>query len=386
VKSMPATPPPAASASASPLAGGRRPNPRIAQMKRTFYFLRHNVLAMIGLAILIFFGAVAAYSTFDPAPSDHLQNYCGTYVPGGGGSGNISGACVQVCTYPSNGPVQPNCYPVPATQPSLVGPTINWAGLSGGPLPLGSLSVVASGNQFYSVYDGLVKGAPWSLGISVGIVGAGALVGLLLGSVAGYKGGLIDESLMRMTDVFLSIPGLFLVLIVLAVLGGVFQTLTGRVVLLMVAFIVTWWPIYTRIVRGQVLVTREQKYVEASKASGASTSRILRKHIIPNSLYPVFVQMSLDVGTVPLLIGAVVFLGYIIWPTQYFPEWGTLAAQSTVILESQIVQCGVLSGVTQCLFPWWQVLFPGATVFLFAIAVSFLSDGLRDALDPRLRR
>ncbi|HKS59377.1 MAG TPA: ABC transporter permease subunit, partial [Thermoplasmata archaeon] len=137
--------------------------------------------------------------------------------------------------------------------------------------------------------------------------------------------------------------------------------------------------------RGQVLVTREQKYVEASKASGASTGRILRRHIIPNSLYPVFVQMSLDVGTIPLLIGAIVFIGYIIWPSQYFPEWGTIAAQSTSILEGQIVQCAALVG-TQCLFPWWQVLFPGATVFLFAIAVSFLSDGLRDALDPRLRR
>jgi len=96
-------------------------------------------------------------------------------------------------------------------------------------------------------------------------------------------------------------------------------------------------------------------------------------------MYPVFVQMSLDVGTVPLLLAAIVFLGYQIWPVIYFPEWGTLAAFS-VENVSTFVTC------TSCTFPWWQIFFPGACLFLFAISVNFLADGLRDALDPRLRR
>ena len=145
----------------------------------------------------------------------------------------------------------------------------------------------------------------------------------------------------------------------------------------------TWWPIYTRIVRSQVIVAREQKFVEAARASGARSGRIIGKHIIPNSLFPVFVQMSLDVGTIPLLIGTIVFLGFHLFPTPYFPEWGTLSALGVQSVESIFVQC---QGSSTCTFPWWQVVFPSGMLFLFAISVNFLGDGLRDSLDPRLRR
>jgi peptide/nickel transport system permease protein len=249
----------------------------------------------------------------------------------------------------------------------------------------------APGNAyFYNIYAGLIKGAPWSLGISASIVGAGAAVGLILGAVAGFKGGLWDEFIMRVTDIFLSIPGLLLVIVLLSVLNNTIKvqigdTNYGSIVVLLVAFIITWWPIYTRIVRGQVLVTREQKYIEAARASGAKSGRILVKHIIPNSMYPVFVQMSLDVGTIPLSIGAIVFLGFHIYPTMYFPEWGAMSALSVGVIPGLLTLCE--SAASSCtFFPWWQLFFPGVTLFLFAISVNFLSDGLRDALDPRLRR
>ena len=251
-----------------------------------------------------------------------------------------------------------------------------------GALPFGSLTVTPSDPYFYNPFAGLVKGAEWSLGISAGIVVSGALIGLTLGAISGYFGGYVDELVMRFTDIFLAIPGLLLILVILATIGSTIQTLEGRVFVLLGAFIVTWWPLYTRIVRGQVLVTREQKYVEASKASGAGSGRIITKHIIPNSLYPVFVQMSLDVGSIPLALGTIVFLGFNIFPTPYFPEWGTIAALSVSTLAVQLTVCA--GG--PCSFPWWQILFPGITLFLFAISVNFLSDGLRDALDPRLRR
>ncbi len=134
-------------------------------------------------------------------------------------------------------------------------------------------------------------------------------------------------------------------------------------------------------------MTREQKYVEASRASGARSGRILLRHIVPNSVFPVFVQLSLDVGSIPLALGAIVFLGYHIFPSAYFPEWGSISAAAIAPIQGLITTCQVaaLSGTT-CIFPWWQLFFPGATLFAFAISVNFLSDGLRDALDPRLRR
>lgn len=363
---------------------GRRPNPRIAQLRRTFYFLSRNTLAMVGLVILVLFGLLALYSfSYTAVPSDRLIQYCGTDT----GNGFQSVSCQPaVCTYdptlpPPTGWKPQNCYEVNSTSVGIVPPTINFATLKGGPLPLGSMTLESTGSQFYSVYDGVVKGAPWSLGISVAVVGSGATIGLMLGAIAGYFGGAVDEVLMRFTDIFLSIPPLLLALVILQVFGQgpVFSTLNGRVGLLVGALVITWWPFYTRLVRGQVLVTREQKYVEASRASGARSGRILRKHIIPNSVFPVLVQLSLDVGTVPLLLGSIAFLGFHVFPTPQFPEWGTVAALS--ILQAQnFIQTAPNP------FPWWQILFPGLTLFMYAISVNFLSDGIRDAFDPRLRR
>jgi peptide/nickel transport system permease protein len=358
-----------------------RRSPRLDQAKRTWYFLRRNTLAIVGLGIVLFWIAVALYSPLYPAPYNGLQPYCSS----AGVVGTASG-CISVCTYYSTGtPPGAGCYPVPTGQPSIIAPTAGLVHgtLQLGPLPLGALTFDPGSPFFYSVMDGVVKGAPWSLGIAGAIVGSGAVIGLLLGSLAGYKGGVIDESIMRLTDIFLAIPGLFLVLVVLGVAGSALQTLQTKVEILIIAFVVTWWPLYTRIVRGQVLVTREQKYIESARASGAKTPRILMRHIVPNSMYPVFVQMSLDVGTIPLLLGVIIFLGYPLWPNYYFPEWGTIAAFGTLHAVEFLSQCSI---VTTCTFPWWQMFFPGLVLFLFAIAVNFLSDGLRDALDPRLRR
>jgi peptide/nickel transport system permease protein len=363
-----------------------RRHPRIDQLRRTWYFLSRNTLALVGLAILLLLVGIAVYSFFYPAPVDGLQYYCGTYTGNGGNTTNSTGcgAALTVCTYPSGSPPPAaNCYPVDPFEPSFIAPTVNFAHFQAGPLPLGSMTVQPSGSSFFNILSGIVKGAPWSLGISIGIVGSGALIGLMLGAIAGYRGGYTDEVIMRGTDIFLSIPAILLALVILAVFAPVFPTLDERIGVLMGAFVVTWWPFYTRIVRGQVLVTREQKFVEASRAGGASTGRIVRKHIIPNSLFPVFVQMSLDVGTVPLLLGAIIFLGFHIWPNVYFPEWGTMSAQSVGVIPELLTLCTL---DPSCTIPWWQILFPSLMVFLFAISVNFLSDGLRDSLDPRLRR
>jgi peptide/nickel transport system permease protein len=370
---------------------GRRPNPRIAQFKRTWYFLRRNTLAMVGLGIILFLVILALYALTQPYPWTNLTNYC-AYTPGSAGSFCSPGE-PSVCVYTQGtAPPAPGCYVTPKDYPSFIPPTLSLSPYTTGPLPLGSfISSTANPGSvtFYNLYQGIVRGADWSLTLSVTIVGAGAGIGLLVGAVSGYFGGLVDEALMRFVDIMLSIPQLLFVLITVAVVSqlAVFgDSLITRMSLLIAAFVVVWWPLYARIVRGQVLVTREQKFVEAAKASGASSGRIVRKHIIPNSVYPVFVQMSLDVGSVPLLLGGLVYLGFTtIFPSNTFPEWGALSALS--------VNPSVLTGLLvntelgiPVYVPWWMMLFPGIMLFLYAISVNFLSDGLRDALDPRLRR
>lgn len=353
--------------------------PRIAQTKRTWYFLRRNTLAMVGLGIVLLLVCVAVYALTTPLSYSQLTLWCAT----------DGGTCITtpaVCTY-SAGTVSPGpgCYQTPVGYPSVVAPT--WSSLTApGPLPMGSITVSPGSPYFYSTFDALLRGSDWSLLISVLIVGVGATIGLFLGAISGYLGGTADEAIMRLVDVFLSIPQLLFVIVVITVLVTILPSGSGgfttRMYLLVVGFVITWWPFYTRIVRAQVLVVREQKYVEAAKANGARSSRIILRHIIPNSMYPVFVQMSLDVGTIPILIGTIVFLGIRIFPTSYLPEWGTVAALSVLNLTQFLGSCQLGA----CVIPWWQLIFPGLALFLFAISVNFLSDGLRDALDPRLRR
>ncbi len=369
--------------------GRSRWRARVASWKRTWYFLRRNSLAMVGLIIVTFFAIAFIYGYFYNAPAQSLTTYCASEGP-------PPGACATgypiVCTYAQGSASPgPGCYVTPDGFSNFIAPTFNPSSFNPGPLPFGSLVSPTGGtevdtNVFFNLYDGLVKGTDWSIGISLAVVVTGAMSGMVLGAISGYSGGAVDEVIMRVTDIFLSIPGLLLVIVIIVVgktagFGGFDNT----VILITLAFIATWWPFYTRIVRGQTLVVREQKYVEAAKASGAGKGRILRKHIIPNSMFPVFIQMSLDVGTVPLLLAAIAYLGFVIFPAPLIPEWGSIAAASTELLPSLFQQCQV-SGGSLCSIPWWQVLFPGLALFLWAISVNFVADGLRDALDPRLRR
>jgi len=311
--------------------------------------------------------------------------------------GNI-GSQTVVCTYPQgSAPPGPNCYQTPALYVSVIPPTFSLSTLKGGPLPLGALTQDGSQGYFYNLYNGLLRGTDWSLMISVAIVGAGAMIGLLVGAIAGFYGGLVDETLMRLVDIFLSIPTILFVIVVIAVLSQtvhsvtifgftLIQQLWTPLFTMIIGFAAVWWPFYARIVRGQVLVVREQKYVEAARACGAGKGRIIMRHILPNSVYPVFIQVSLDVGTIPLFVGTLVFLGFAVIPTTIgsgiFPEWGSITATSVIPLISLLTTCQF----GQCIVPWWQFFFPGFALFMFAISVNFLSDGLRDALDPRLRR
>jgi len=391
----------------------RKAHPRLAQMARTWYFFRRNTLALVGLAVLVLIAGTAVYALTQPLPWYKMPVYCASdWGPGNPNStwpkpyaGNNALGCSHVCTYEVSPP--PNAaqycdgqwYKTPLytggginiTFASFIPPTITLSPFSVGPMPLGGLTTQLGGVNAYDTYRSLLRGADWSLAFSVSIVGIGALVGLLVGAVAGFFGGVIDDVLMRIVDVFLSIPVILFVVVVVVVAGSAVVTLgpldaiSTRLFMLIVGFALVWWPFYARLVRGQVLVVREQKYVEAARASGASKGRILFRHIVPNSVYPIFIQFSLDVGTIPLLIGGLVFLGFgpELFPFVPFPEWGSIAAVSVIDMQEFLGQCFLPSG---CAIPWWQLFFPGLALFMFAISVNLLSDGLRDALDPRLRR
>jgi peptide/nickel transport system permease protein len=384
---VPATPP---VVPASPFR--RSMQARVAQYQRTWYFLRRNTLAMIGLVILLLFAALFVYGLYYPASGSEPQLYCASNSPLPVPETN---PCYQasnvVCTYPSNvNSYGPGCIETPIGYPNFIAPTASLIPFTGGAFPLGSLVFPASDAGttlpfFYNDYSMLVKGTVNSISVSVFIVAVGAGTGLLLGAVSGYYGGWVDEVVMRITDVFLSVPAILLVIAVIIVGKTVGLTsFTETLELIVAAFIIVWWPLYARIVRSQALVVREQRYVEAAKASGAGGGRILTRHVIPNSVYPVFVQMSLDVGSIPLLLAAITFIGFILFPYPLIPEWGSIAAAGTEVLPVVLTHCGVAKAT--CFLPWWQILFPGLAIFFFAISVNFFADGLRDALDPRLRR
>jgi peptide/nickel transport system permease protein len=345
---------------------------------------------MAGLIVITFFAIAFIYGYFYNAPATSLTTYCAS--EGLPPPGDCAAGYPVICTYSAGSASPgPGCYATPKGFSNFIPPTLSLGSLSAGPLPFGSLVSPTGGtevdtNVLFNLYDGLVKGTDWSIGIALAVVVTGAMSGMFLGAISGYSGGVLDEAIMRVTDIFLSIPGLLLVIVI--IVAGKETGITGfdnTVLLIVGAFTVTVWPLYTRIVRGQALIVREQKYVEAAKATGAGKGRIIRKHIVPNSMFPVFIQMSLDVGTVPLSLAGIAFLGFVIFPAPLIPEWGSIAAASTELLPSLFQQCQI-SGGSLCSIPWWQVLFPGLVLFLWAISVNFLADGFRDALDPRLRR
>lgn len=193
------------------------------------------------------------------------------------------------------------------------------------------------------------------------IVSVDLCIGVLFGAVSGFIGGKVDEVMMRVTDVFFSIPGLVLALAVAAALGRGLNNL-------ILALIIVSWPGYTRILRGQVLAEKQRLYVDALRALGIGKMRMIVRHIIPNTIYPVLVQATLDLGGVILLFAALSFLGF--GASALTPELGRL----------------VTAGQTFVFQAPWLVAFPGLTILIISLAFNLVGDGIRDVLDPRLRR
>ncbi|MFW9954525.1 MAG: ABC transporter permease [Candidatus Thorarchaeota archaeon] len=212
------------------------------------------------------------------------------------------------------------------------------------------------------VFSRILYAAQVDLRISVTIVLVAVTIGTLIGAVAGYYGGKIDELVMRVTDVFFAFPGLVLAMAIVMALGE--RSLDN----ISIALMTTWWPGYARLVRGQVLAEREKLYVEAARSVGASDIHILLSHIIPNTIQPLIVQATMDTGGVLLTAAGLSFIGF--GPPAGIAEWGLMISigQGYFTLNP------------------WAVFFPGIAILLVALAFNLVGDGIRDIMDPKLRR
>jgi peptide/nickel transport system permease protein len=202
-------------------------------------------------------------------------------------------------------------------------------------------------------------GGRTSLPGGVIVVLAAMLIGTALGAIAGYAGGWVDELIMRLTEVFLAFPTIILAMTIAAALGpSLFNAI--------IAMIAVWWPGFTRLVRAQVMSIKQREFVEAARALGVPPLRLLVRTILPNCLAPIIVLATTDLGTAILVFAGLSFLG--LGPDPSVPEWGRMIADGTQFFDQ-----------------WWLAAFPGLAIFTVVLAFNFIGDGVRDALDPKLR-
>ncbi|HYW01459.1 MAG TPA: ABC transporter permease [Candidatus Acidoferrum sp.] len=192
--------------------------------------------------------------------------------------------------------------------------------------------------------------------VSVVVIGASLVIGALIGSYAGFRGGKIDDVLMRITDSFFALPSLLLAMAIAVALGP-------GVIHMMYALIVVWWPSYARMFRAEALRISRLGFVEASKACGTRTWRILARHVVPNSLTTMILYATLDIGTVIIVYSGLSYLGLSVAPPS--PDWGEMVAE----YQSFMVTA-----------PWLPI-FPGLVIALMVIGFSLFGDGLRDILE-----
>lgn len=279
-------------------------------LRRSLYRFRSNALSMIGLAILLFivFIAIAA-PLLVPFPED------------AGGATHF--------------------------QDRLLPP--------GPEHPFGTDKVGRD------VFSRVLMGTGLALQVGVVIIVLATTIGVTVGAVAAYFGGYVDDLLMRITDIFLTVPALVLAIAFSAALGkGIVNAMLG--------IALVWWPGFARLTRSLVLSLREEAFVEAAHGIGAGHARILFRHILPNAVSPIIIKMTTDFGFAVLTAAALGFIGIGAQPPT--PEWGAMIEDGRHYFPGE----------------WWVATFPGMAIWLLVFSWNLLGDGLRDVLDPRARR
>ena len=210
------------------------------------------------------------------------------------------------------------------------------------------------------VFSRVLYGGRLSLPAGILVIVIAGIIGTAIGALAGFIGGWFDEGTMRLTEVFMAFPTIILAMAIAAALG---PSLVNAVV----AMVVVWWPNYARVVRSLVIGVKTQEYVEASRAIGVPRGRVLWRTILPNCLAPAVVLATIDLGNAILVFAGLSFLG--LGPDPTTPEWGRMVSDGIQYFDQ-----------------WWIATFAGLAIFTVVMAFNFIGDGIRDALDPRLRK
>jgi peptide/nickel transport system permease protein len=209
------------------------------------------------------------------------------------------------------------------------------------------------------IFSRVLYGGRITIPAGIIVIIFGSLIGSAVGAIAGFLGGIWDEILMRLTELFMSFPTIILAMAVTAALGPDIRNA-------IIALVVVWWPSYARLMRGLVIKAKTNDYVEATQCLGATRPYILVRTIVPNCISPMLVMTTLDIGNAMLTFAGLSFLG--LGPEPASPEWGRMVAVGIDYFDQ-----------------WWMWLFPGIAIASVVVAFNFIGDGLRDIFDPRLR-
>ncbi|MBI0445025.1 ABC transporter permease [Deinococcus sp. DB0503] len=314
--------------------------------------LRRNKLAMFGLAIMLLFVLIAFFAPFIARPSSEAGGNClrdlnlsspnQIYNPAHGGFWRALFAA------------PPSCY------------AIERESFAPNPTPPNAQAYFGT-SQGYDIFYGLIWGTRTMFKLSLIIVSITLVVGIIIGAISGFYGGWIDNLIQRFIDVIFALPGLVLTIILVTFLRAR-NPGVDPLFPIIVAFTVAGWASYARLVRGEVLRTRQLEYVDAARSLGARDWQLILKHVVPNSLASVITIAVLDLGTIPLSVAALSFLG-LGFPTGY-AEWGQLVDFARAWLQPQF---------------WWVMVYPAAFIILFSLGFNLFGDALRDAYDPKSR-
>ena len=304
--------------------------------------LRRNKLAILGLLITLLFMLTAVFAPLIARPSGNclrdlnMTSPNQVYNP-------LRGPFWQAIFAPPQ-----SCYQITRVSFSPI------------PEPPGPAAVFGTSNG-YDIFYGLVWGTRTMLKLGILIVGITLVTGIIMGSISGYYGGWIDNVIQRLIDVLFAFPGLILTVVLLTILRPSISSLV-------LSFTLTGWASYARLIRGDILRTRKLEYIDGARSLGANDWRIISKHVVPNSIASLLTQSILDLGTIPLSIAALSFIG-IGLPVGY-TDWGQIMNFARSWLDG----------------PYWYVtVFPAAFIILFSLGWNLFGDAVRDAFDPRTR-
>ncbi len=220
----------------------------------------------------------------------------------------------------------------------------------------------------YDIFYGVIWGTRTAFRIGFMVVGTILIIGIAVGSISGYFGGIVDEILMRVVDIFMSLPLFILAMAIVTALGRSLDNI-------MRSLIIVGWPIYARTIRSSILTIREEDFIKAAKALGSGTFKIILKHILPNAIYPALILASLDIGAMVLTAAALSFLG--LGAQEGYADWGQMVS---------LARNYIVGPQGQPFLFWYVVTIPGLFILFFVLGWNLLGDALRDIFDPKLRR